>query len=153
MGFNAGFILDIPVSKSFYVQPGLYYTQKGFKFDGRKWWNSPDDIKSCTSTQGYVEMPILASYRYPLTNDIQLQINAGPYAAVRLNNKVSDEDYDFLRFDSGSSGSFDAGLQVGAGILYNKHYYAGVGYEWGFLEQERTDSKNKNLFISIGYNF
>lgn len=152
IGFNAGIILDMPVSESFYVQPGLYYTQKGFKYDGRTWRNL-GNTKSCTSTQGYVELPILASYRYPLTDDIQLQINAGPYAAVRLNNKVSDEDYDFLYFDGGSSGSFDAGLQVGAGVLYDKHYYAGIGYEWGFLEQEHTDSKNKNLFISIGYNF
>ena len=151
IGFSAGAILDIPVSRSFYIQPGLYYSQKGFKFDGRSRYGS--DTKTCTSTQGYVELPVLASYRYDLTDDLQLQVNAGPYFAVRLNNTVDDEEYDHEYFGSGSSGSVDAGLQIGGGVTYAKHYYAGLGYEWGFIEQERTHSKNRNFFISIGYNF
>lgn len=151
MGFSAGAVLDIPVSKSFYIQPGLYYSQKGFKYEGIAQYYSTETT-TFTSTQGYVELPVLASYRLTLTNDLQLQVNAGPYFAVRLNNKV-DKDDPYHRFDGGSSGSFDTGLQIGTGVTYNKHYYAGIGYEWGFFEQERTDSKNRNLFINIGYNF
>lgn len=120
----------------------MYYTQKGFKLESEE--------ETVKSTQGYVELPVLASYRYALTDDIQLQINAGPYFAVRLSNK---EDPDYHLFTGGSSGCVDAGVQAGAGILYAKHYYAGVGYEWGFVKQEKTRSKNKNLFINIGYNF
>ncbi len=144
MGFNAGFILDVPVSESFYVQPGLYYTQKNFEIYETTWRDS-----YWTCTQGLVELPILASYRLPLTDDIQLQINAGPYASVRLNGNSSDGDSYYV-----NGSEFDAGLQVGTGILYDKHYYAGIGYEWGFVGQGHPDDcKYKNLFISIGYNF
>lgn len=151
IGFHGGFIMDIPVSKSFYIQSGVYYTQKGFKYEATSMYGGSNDTKTVTSTQGYVEVPILASYRYPLMDDLQLQIHAGPYFAARISNKVDDDQYSY--YGHGSSGSFDAGIQAGAGVLYANHYYAGIGYEWGFVEQEKTKSKNRNFFISIGYNF
>lgn len=34
VGFNLGVIADIELGKSFYLQPGFYYSNKGFKY---KW--------------------------------------------------------------------------------------------------------------------
>lgn len=87
IGVKVGVIYDWGLSEAFYIQPGLYFTTRGGKYgegdeDGKyeEKWNL-----------SYLQLPILASYRIPLNDNMKLHINAGPYLACGLGGKVKWE--------------------------------------------------------------
>ena len=156
ISFNAGVIVDIPISQSFYIQPGLYYSKKGCKispddnyYDILDYYGNGDGEDASWSLS-YVEMPILASYRYDIIENVQLQVHAGPFVGLSVINSLSSGHY-----SEGGKVQVDFGMQFGAGVLLAKHYYAGVGYDLGFLQQNNrgAHAKTRNFFINVGYNF
>ena len=148
-GFNAGFILDIPFSKMFYFQPGVYYSVQGAKNvidnEHRYYRNYDDALPTTDVTFQLIEVPLLFSYRYNLMNDLQLQGAVGPYVSFGINGSGA-------RFNTVSR-LIGAGGRFEAGVLYQKHYYAGIGYELAFKKMSTINAKPRNFFINIGYNF
>ncbi len=129
-GWHVGVVVDFPLLESLYIQSGLYYTAKGCK-------DESEGVKE-TYKPSYLEIPILASYRYNFSDAAQLQVNFGPYFAYGLGGKVKFEyrgetkEYDFFGDeddDSYGAKRFDFGLQVGVGLTIAKHYFVGGGYE------------------------
>lgn len=154
VGFNAGVCVDFPMLESLYLQTGLYYTVKGAKIE--------DGGETMKYNPGYLEIPIMASYRYNFTDAAQLQFNFGPYIAYGISGKQKweyegeSDEMDMFGDDSGVK-RFDAGLGVGAGVTVGK-FYVGLNYEFGLMNiADDTDGdysiKNKNLSISVGFNF
>lgn len=148
VGFNFGVSVDIPMLESLYLQSGLYYTVKGYKLE--------EDGYTEKATPSYLELPILASYRYNFSDFTQLQINFGPYFAYGIAGKYKwddgdgDEDY----FDDDTN-KFDAGLAIGAGLTFG-HIFVGVNYDLGLtniLKDSDGSLKNRCLSINVGYNF
>lgn len=157
-GFHAGVVVDFPLLESFYIQSGLYYTVKGSKTE--------EDGEKETLSPAFLEIPILASYRYDFSEAAQLQINFGPYLAYGVGGKAKyeyrgeSEKIDFFGDDDDDDSlgakRFDAGLQIGAGLTIAQHYYVGCGYEFSLTSMGRDSDykiKNKNFFISLGYQF
>ena len=152
--WHVGVIADIPMMESLYVQTGLYLQNKGYKV-------SEDDWEQ-TANPMYLEIPVLASYRYNFSDAAQLQINVGPYFAYGIGGKIKDvedgdeDKVDFFSEDGGYK-NFDCGLQIGAGFTFGGHYYIGAAYEFGFTNIAKdsgdTKFKNKNWMFSVGYNF
>lgn len=155
--FHVGVTADIPLMQSLYVQTGLFFQNKGYKLDY--------DGDTETAKPMYFEIPVLASYRYDLSDAMQLQVNFGPYfgygigGKIKLESDYDDENYEFDFFgDKEDDGykSFNCGLQVGAGLTFNNHLYLGFSYQFG-LSNISNDSdfsvKDKNCMISLGYNF
>lgn len=149
--FHVGVIADIPLMQSLYVQTGLFLQNKGAKEEG-------DGYKT-TLKPMYLQIPVLASYRYDFSDALQLQVNVGPYFAYGIGGKWKEEEdgesYEVDFFDDGIK-RFDCGLQVGGGLTFAQHYYLGVAYEFGFTniaDESEMKIKNNNLMISLGYNF
>lgn len=162
-GFHAGVIADIPVVESFYIQPGLYLSQKGFKYKGSAIFNdSKHDDANIEAKPLYLEVPVLASFRFNVANNVQLLANAGPYFAYGIGGKGTagisgkSESEDFF---SDGINRFDCGLSFGAGVQFARHYYLGFAYELGLTNIIDADiandlkMKNRNWTISLGYNF
>lgn len=162
--FHVGVIADIPLMESLYVQTGLFLQNKGFKIKN----SDEDEGFKQTAKPMYLELPILASYRYNFSDALQLQINAGPYLAYGIGGKIKEEfdgdseEYDYFGSDDDDDSygvkRFDMGLQFGAGLTISKHYYLGVSYQLGLTNiadgaEDGYSLKNKNLMISVGYNF
>ncbi len=161
LGLHAGVVFDIPVAENFFVQPGLFLSQKGAKMTEKV-----DGVKvEANLTPLYLEVPVLASYRIPLSEKVKLHLNAGPYLAYGISGKTKAEaaaggykesaEVDLFG-DEGSAKRFDAGVQIGAGLGFLNNYYAGIAYEWGVTNISQTTSgktKNRNFMISLGYNF
>ena len=101
VGFSIGGIADIKISENFYLQPGLYYINKGYSSSFKE-----DEYKYTQTTNlHYLEIPVLASYRHSINNDIELQGNFGPYIAVGLGGKIKwsekeDNEELVIDFDS-----------------------------------------------------
>lgn len=144
-GFNVGVSVDIPMMQSLYLQSGLYYTVKGAK------------IEEMDCNPSYLEIPVLASYRYNFTDAVQLQINVGPYFAYGIGGKWKDaEDDTEGDFFDDSTKKFDAGLAFGGGITFS-HIYVGLNYDLGLMnimkDSGDASAKNRSLSINVGYNF
>ncbi len=157
--FHVGVTADIPLMQSLYVQTGLFLQSKGYKFE--------EDEYTETVKPMYLEIPVLASYRYDFSDALQLQINAGPYFGYGIGGKakIEIEDYDsvegdFFGDDDDQFGAkrFNCGLQFGAGLTLSNHYYLGFAYQLGLSNIMDTNDdydnvKDRNWMISIGYNF
>lgn len=163
--FHVGVAVDFPLLESLYIQSGLYLQSKGCKFD-----ESEDGYYyKATYSPMYLEIPVLASYRYNFSDAAQLQINFGPYFSYGISGKVKTESSDaedneeidlFGDVNDGKADfkRFDCGLQIGAGVTLAKHYYIGVAYQFGLTNLapdylEDTKIKNKNWMVSVGYTF
>lgn len=151
VGFNIGAAVEFNFIKSFGINTGLFYTTKGYKesYDGDK----------LTANAGYLEIPVMASYRLNFTEDTQLQVNFGPYFAYGINGKTTVKiDGDKTKYDTfGDDGlkRFDCGLGVGTSLAISKFVF-GVNYQFGLTNLSDDDDysvKNSNVSISVGYNF
>ncbi|WP_294618385.1 porin family protein [uncultured Bacteroides sp.] len=172
VGFHVGVIADVELSEKFYLQPGLYFTTKGLKSEDKEGMGYEEKYNL-----NYLELPILASYRFNLSDNVQWQINAGPYFAVGVGGKVKGTDFDGIEYkydafgvadedsdeEKGGLKRFDAGLSFGTGITYNKIYF-GIKYDLGLAniadkkawtgENDKGQKiRNRNFAISVGYTF
>ena len=131
-GFHAGLNVDINIVKSFAVETGLYYTVKGAKMGY---------IFEDEGALSYIQLPVLALFRLPVAEATNVQLKAGGYMGYLI------EEPETL-----SVKKPDVGVIVGAGISYKK-FYLGLQYELGLYEVLSVEDKNRNLAISIGYDF
>ena len=162
--YHVGVIADIPLMQSLYIQTGLYLQNKGTKLD----YEEDGYYEKDTYSPMYLQIPILASYRYNFSDAMQLQVNFGPYFAYGIGGKDKyeygydgevEEKFEYDVFgDEGEFKRFDCGLQVGAGLTFARHYYIGFTYEFGLTniadaEDDDFNVKNNNFMLSVGYNF
>ncbi len=161
--FHVGAIADIPLMRSLYIQTGLYLHSKGAKYT----LSILNESYKETANPMYLQIPVLASYRYDFNDATQLQVNFGPYFAYGIGGKVKakysdgselyEEEVDAFG-DDGLLKRFDCGLQVGAGVTFAKHYNLGFAYEFGFTDIANEDVsvfsvKNSNWMLSLAYMF
>ena len=168
VAFNAGVSVDFPVLESFYVQSGLYLSQKGFKGEDNDY--EVDGKYTAEANPMYLEIPVLASYRYNFSDAAQLQFNVGPYFAFGVGGKfkekttygsrTSEHEFDYFGSEddekSWGAKTFDCGMQFGVGITFSK-IYVGCAYQTGLTNVTKGDHggsfKNNNFMINLGYNF
>lgn len=181
-GFHVGAVVDWNVAKNVYIQPGIYFTTRGTKYELR---SSEWDYSSSTDgkmNMNYLQIPVSVSYRFPIGNILKIDVNVGPYIALGLGGKMKvnyrdeydGEWYDVEKFEykifekssedrnGGDFKRFDAGLRFGAGV-HIKKFFVGLNYDLGLTNLARIDEysywldnekfKNGSLQISVGYNF
>ena len=130
IGYNVGVGMDYAFSEDWSLQSGLNFTGKGAKDEGVK-------VK-----MNYVELPILAAYKFALGENMKFVVNAGPYLAVGLGGKmtVDGEDGGSVKLFSKEDGAeealmkrFDLGIQYGIGLELGEHYLVNFTGQNGFI--------------------
>ena len=155
VGFKAGGVVNIPVVAGFYVQPGIFYSTKGFKYNG-----DLPGIESSTNL-GYIEVPVNALYRFDLGNAGGIFVSAGPYAAFAVNGKTkttllgveTKTDVEFGS-DAGETKRFDYGLNAGLGYETPWGVYVRAQYGLGLANLSNINDgtvKNKGFQFSLGF--
>lgn len=174
VGFHIGAFVDVEMTENFYIQPGLFYSSKGVKAE--------DSGDKLTMNLNYLEIPILASYRIAVSDNMKWHINAGPYLAYGLGGKIKtsgdgDDDEDYYSYGDDDEGDwdegsdkvfdkkggdlkrFDFGLSFGTGMSFNA-FYLGLKYDLGLVniggetwKEGKVKVKNSNFAISVGYTF
>ena len=111
----------------------------------------------------YLTIPILAAYKFDITDNTKFVINAGPYLAIGLGGKVKEDGDNCKIFDDkgGDWKRFDLGLQWGVGVELGEHYLVNFTAQHGFIAPGKSEDgngdeispKNMSFAIGVGYRF
>ena len=168
LGYNAGAIIDVPILKSLGFQTGVSFVQKGLNEEA----NLMGTLTRTKSNPGYLEIPLLASYRHDFKKKIQLQVNTGPFLAVGICGKfktsqpdafgnmqtVSTIDWfgDSSDMQSAQFKRFDMGWHIGARLKFKDRVSLGYSYEAGFVDTARNIGykvKTRSHSVNLGLCF
>lgn len=163
-GWKIGGIVNIPVYKNLYVQPGIFYSSKGFKMHEQLVLGE----SNTTGALNYVEIPVNAMYRYGIGKKSALFVTAGPYVAIATNGKITEyvngtgssvtsgtfeDDVEFgkesgelKRLDYGAN--FGLGYETGMGLYFRAQYGLGLA---NISNENKMSVKNNVIQFSVGY--
>jgi hypothetical protein len=154
--FSVGAFADLKAG-AISVQPGLFYTGKGFKI------SEQISNESAQVSLQYLQVPVNFVYHAPIVVG-NIYFGAGPFAAFGISGKskttdggssqeeditFGDTENDIKRTEFGIQGI--AGLQLKGGFLI------GLSYDLGLSDiSNETDGgsiKNKVFGVSVGFTF
>ena len=159
IGISAGFIVHIPLSDKWFINPEVLYSQKGasfnYAFTHDYELNQRDEYKTTNQlTLSYVELNPTISYK--ATDKIAL--NFGPSVAFLIGEK-----YDYTQNPARNitntnnvltdglveSASLDVGLNLGVSYFFTEHLFVETRVYTGFLEVA-TATQPYEIFIING---
>lgn len=154
-GFNLVVGMDFGFSENWSLQSGLMISSKGYK------------VKDYAKVRPiYLDIPILAAYKFNISDNTKFVINAGPYLAFGLGGKCKfDEggDYKLFKGEDGEDAEysrFDLGIQYGIGLEIGDHYLVNLTGQNGFISPfdypdgyDGDKPKNMTFSIGVGYRF
>lgn len=154
-GFNLGVGMDYGFSENWSLQSGLMISSKGYKV-----------MDYAKVRPIYLDIPILAAYKFNISDNTKFVINAGPYLAFGLGGKCKfDEggDYKLFKGEDGEDAEysrFDLGIQYGIGLEIGDHYLVNLTGQNGFISPfdypdgyDGDKPKNMTFSIGVGYRF
>lgn len=150
-GFTLGVGMDYGFSENWSLQSGLMISSKGWKYK--------EEGEKMTFRPIYLDIPILAAYKFNISDNTKFVINAGPYLAFGLGGKAKygDVDYKLFKSDEGDWKRFDLGIQYGIGLELSEHYLINLTGQNGFIcpwdVDEGDKPKNMTFSIGVGYRF
>ncbi|MBR6121843.1 MAG: porin family protein [Prevotella sp.] len=144
--YKIGASYDLGLSENFYVIPGIEFVAKGFK----------SKVVDGNINMSYLQIPVFAAYKFPVSDNVKLTIKAGPYAAYGLfgsdiewygggKTNIFDSDDGFKRFDAGVIGGISVEFE---------QFVAGFEYSHGLTKLD-SDVKQYNQAFGLvfGYKF
>jgi hypothetical protein len=152
-GLNIGFFGEINLSNALYFQTGLQYARKGTNF---KLWSVRQKLN-------YLDFPLNLVFKYNITDDVKLCINAGPYLGLAVSGKSQGVflDYGEEPIDIGTNPKTDwlkpleFGLSIGAGAEYKsfalRFQYSNSLNNLSADNSEDFVMKNKVFSINASY--
>lgn len=149
-GFQLGVGMDYGFSENWSLQSGLMISSKGYKVKEGEYKETTRPI--------YLDISILAAYKFNISDNTKFVINAGPYLAFGLGgkNKVDGVDESEKVFGDNGWNRFDLGIQYGIGLELSDRYLINLTGQNGFIcpwDTEDGEDKPKNMTFSIGVGY
>jgi hypothetical protein len=145
-GLHVGLFGNMSLSEKFQLQAEINYDQKGGK---------SDDV---TSKTDYISVPVLVKYSLGKSDNTKLKfnINIGPYASYLVNAET--EANDITTDIKDNTEDFEFGAIAGFGMKYpiannNLTFDLRLGLGLTDFDKNNSDSKNKYIGLSLGYEF
>ncbi len=136
IGWNAGFLAEIPVQDNLLIRPELLYSSKGFAFSARG-----------TASKGslklnYISIPVLAGYRPNKKSEILIGPEFGFLRkAVSKSSGISEDMTGFYRH-------FDVGFDLGFAYNFTTFIGAEARYNYGFKDLQNVVYYNEDGSIA-----
>ncbi len=160
-GFFAGGNITVPLTNSISIQPGLYYSQKGYALKGKMNVKGLEflgaNAKAQLNTQ-YIDLPVVIK-----GNVGGLQLFAGPQlsylAKAELRTTAGALGFNLYndKFDATDEfNKWDAGVIGGIGYQLNNGLNISASYEHGLSRvdaDKRFESYNRSFKIGVGFSF
>jgi hypothetical protein len=161
-GIYAGGFVEMPLGGKFSIQPGLYYSQKGYTMKGSLLGDKLDflGIGAKAELQShYIDVPLL--FKAEVAKG--LQVYAGPQLSYLVKNN--------LKMDAGLLGvslvktnmdvtdyfnKADVGITSGASYTFDNGFSVNAGYDHGLSRLDKNSnfkSYNRTFKVGIGFTF
>lgn len=160
-GFFAGGYTTIPVSENFSIEPGVYYSLKGYEMDGELNVKGLDFLgakaKAVLQSQ-YIDVPVLLKANfggfgifagpqisYLAHSDLK---TTGGVLGINLLNKTMDATSQFNRWDAAVTGGVSYQFTNGINIM--------ASYDYGLSKVDANsniNAYNRGIKLGIGVNF
>lgn len=133
-GIHAGFIADLRLSprSKFYFQPGVFFYNKGRKYESP--YDTVSSVQSATFTQfvNYMDMPLNLVVKIPLGKKSKFVLGAGPYLSFFYNGKEkNDTIFNNGNFKSSENSDLAVGQKAGQYKTFDYGVNALAGFEIG----------------------
>ena len=163
-GYQFGVGMDYYFNDHWGIQPSLMLISKGYKikWDYPPFINKSEQLKSydITDNKVYVELPLLLTYRFNVSEKFKLIFSGGGYIAYGIAGKTKNTatllngSTRKEKVDSFSEGveKFDTGLAAGASLEYKEKYSIGISSDFG-LQSTQSTFKNRTYGLTFGYRF
>ena len=178
-GFNTGVVVDLNVREFFSIQPGLFFENRSYDYTIVRHESASQSLyNELGHTRSYsFNIPIMASFRFNLTDNLEWLAEAGPYFAFGVggfdkNHQVylqvakdpqqSSKYYenhierDFYGKDIWNHKKFDWGFKLGTGFRLHKCYLFSIHYFAGCKNVSANPDwtmRNKSWSFALGYDF
>ncbi len=171
--FYVGGLVDISVSKTFSVQPGLTLTGKGYKYESSGAFGNISYADAGKTSLMYLEVPVNLVANFEIGPG-KIFVGAGPYYGFAISGKskyststtangvtsTDTEDVD-VKFGSSDESNYkrgDFGLNLLGGYQLKNGFNIHAGYGLGLSNISSTDEdgykeKNRVFSVGLGFNF
>ena len=160
-GFFAGAYTNIPVTDKVSIEPGLYYTQKGYALQGDLNIKGAEflgvNAKAQLNTQ-YVDLPVVVKGNFG-----GLQVFAGPQVSyltkADLNTTAGALGFNIVNSTADASDQFnrwDAAITGGLGYQFSNGLNITAAYDHGLSKvdaNKNLNAYNRSFKVGIGLSF
>lgn len=160
-GFFAGMNVSLPVSDLVSIEPGLYYSQKGYDMKGELNVKGLEFIGANAKAKlssHYVDLPVLLKLNFN-----GLQLFAGPQisylAKADLRTTAGALGFNLLDKTMDATDQFnrwDAGVTGGIGYKFANGFTVSASYDYGLSKvdaNQNVSSYNRSLKVGMGFSF
>lgn len=135
------------------LKSGLYYARRGYSLGALEY---PEMTTVNKIDRNFLQLPVMLNYSFPLSNDVSLNLAAGPYVGISLKDHWKGGYFwgDKSEFDD--LNRFDWGVSAIVGIEINKRWIINLEYDLSLGEESKNDGINANyhtISLSVGYKF
>lgn len=158
-GVYGGGFVNIPLSETFSIEPGITYAQKGYELKGSIGIKGTDLIGGRSQLNlGYVELPVLAK-----VNLSGLEVFAGPQVGY-LTNATLRTTAGLLGFNlindrrdvKSEFNDVDVSLTGGIGYQFGNGFRVQAAYDHGLSRinsGQSIEAYNRAVKVGVGYRF
>jgi hypothetical protein len=160
-GFYAGGFANIPVGETFSIEPGLYYSQKGYELKGALNVKGLDflgiNAKAQLNSQ-YIDLPVLVK-----ANVGGFQLFLGPQlsylAKADLRTTAGALGFNLLDSKMDATAQFnrwDAAVTGGVGYTFANGFNIAASYDYGLSKVDANknfSSYNRAVKVGVGLSF
>lgn len=158
-GFFAGGYATVPVSGNFSVEPGVYYSQKGYALQGSFNVKGAEFLSAGAKAQlntTYIDLPVLAKVSVN-----GLQVFAGPQASylagAKLHTTAGALGFNFVNSTTDAKNQFnqwDFALTGGVGYEFANGFNVNAAYDYGLSKVDNGQNMNAyNRVVKVGFGF
>jgi hypothetical protein len=161
-GFHAGAYANIPVSGRFSIEPGLYYSQKGYEMQGDLEIKALDFLganATAAMQSTYIDAPVLLK-----ANLVKgLQVFAGPQVSYLVKNNLHVEagalGLSLFKRNMDITDNFqkwDVALTGGVAYQFPNGFNIQASYDHGLSRidaNNRLESYNRAVKVGVGFRF
>jgi hypothetical protein len=161
-GFYAGGYVEMPLGGKFSVQPGVYYSQKGYTLKGSMAGDKFDFLGVSAKAQlqsHYIDIPLLLKAEVAKG----LQVYAGPQLSYLVKNNLKMDagllGFSLLNSNTDVTQYFnraDLAITGGASYTFDNGFSINAGYDHGLSRVDKNSnfkSYNRTFKVGVGFRF
>ena len=160
LAYNFGLQYKKQLNEKLFLLPELSYTQKGTQVYYSYPIGYTGPMKN-VNTLSYLQLTLPGVLAFPLSDEYDFEIGAGPYVAYLMKTKQKTEEFEGTSntkgFAKGAFTKMDAGLYLTTGLRLGKKLGTYFRYDLGLTNINGTSGgpsvKNRNFSIGINWIF